>query len=583
MIFAGFESFFSITALKQSYRLVMKFCSKRLSSIFSFVSAMICANWAMAQNDAHAPVSWRVHHQGEQQFVLEGFCQPGWKVRGPATPELSIPGSETTLAFGALQVTLVTPAAFSGGHGGHPPAKAEIKINWPPAETLSSPLMPGETWLGYSGTVSIPFELLQPKTLAAHPQLVVEGVACSDSECRPFRHTFDVTALAASQASLNLGEAYNPEALTPAAERGWSLLGLLLLAFAGGAILNLMPCVLPVLALKIVSYVSARGQARPKRSFFFTTVGILVSFLILALMTAGLRQTGQFMGWGLHFQHPGFLLFMGLLTLVFACNLMGLFEWMLPRRLQNRLDDLFHKPSAAGAKDFLAGAFATLLATPCTAPFLGIAMGYAISQSFANILIFFLVAGLGFAFPYLVLMILPATWIPHPKPGPWMAHLRRILGFALLGTSLWLGSVWWAVTQAPAVKARPSAQNSAQAQASFETLIAQHVRAGRVVLVNVTAAWCLTCQVNKRVAFRNLDAWLKQSHGKLVFIEMDWTRPDPNIAAFLTQHRRAGIPLTVVYGPNEGGQGQALSELLSENELIKALQEAGLALQRATI
>ncbi len=554
----------------------MKFCSIHLGRFFFFVAAMVCANWAMAQNDA-TPVAWHVRSLGEHRFVLGGVCQPGWKVRGPG-PALATPGSEgasaDASAFGALQLTLVPSAAPST-------VKATLTIDWPPQETLASPNMPDETWLGYRGTLRIPFQVVA-HTVAhtvdspdapTYPPLLVEGVACSATECRPFRHTFDLETLAASQARDQSGT-HNARGPSPAAAEGWSLLWLLLLAFAGGVILNLMPCVLPVLALKIVSYVSTRGRARPKRSFFFTTMGILASFLVLALITAGLRQTGQFIGWGLHFQHPQFLLFMTLLTLVFACNLMGFFEWVLPRRLHNRLDDLFQSSSASGVKDFLSGAFATLLATPCTAPFLGIAMGYAVSQSFANIVIFFLVAGLGFASPYLVLMLLPVAWIPHPKPGPWMAHLRHTLGFALLGTSLWLGTVWWSAMQTSDLN-EGLFQN---AKTQLGDQIAQHVREGRVVLVNVTAAWCLTCQVNKRIAFRNLETWIKQSHGKLVFIEMDWTRPNPKIEAFLAQHRRAGIPLTVVYGPHHA-QGHVLSELLSENDLVQAIHDAGLSLE----
>ncbi|MHA1153236.1 MAG: protein-disulfide reductase DsbD family protein, partial [Alphaproteobacteria bacterium] len=221
------------------------------------------------------------------------------------------------------------------------------------------------------------------------------------------------------------------------------------LALLGGLILNLMPCVLPVLSIKLLSVVKHGGRARGRvrASFLASAAGIVTSFLVLAGAAVALKSLGMTVGWGIQFQQPLFLTAMAVVISLFACNLFGFFEILLPRWAQG-LAGLGQGPvTAEGAAEpsltghFVTGAFATLLATPCSAPFLGTAVGFALSREATEITLIFAVLGLGLALPYLAIAAVPGLAARLPRPGPWMVTLRRILGLALAATALWLLSV----------------------------------------------------------------------------------------------------------------------------------------------
>jgi suppressor for copper-sensitivity B len=341
----------------------------------------------------------------------------------------------------------------------------------------------------------------------------------------------------------------------------------LMLCFAvlGGLILNLMPCVLPVLSLKLLKFMGHGGRehAVARRSFLLAAAGIVSSFMVLALMLLALRASGQSIGWGMQFQHPAFLGLMIVALLVFAANLWGWFELQLPDAFMQRLLHAGKHRKHLG--DFLSGAFAALLATPCTAPFLGTAIGFALGGSAVTVLVMFAGMGGGMALPYLLVAAFPALATRMPRPGAWMLKLKRVLAFALVATALWLGSVLWLQTQ-------PTARD-ARWQAFDASRIAPQIAAGKLVFVDVTAAWCLTCQTNKKLVLNREPVRSLLAQANLLAMQADWTKPDPVISTYLQSFQRAGIPFNVVYGP-AAPQGIVLPELLTAQAVQAALEHA---------
>lgn len=344
-----------------------------------------------------------------------------------------------------------------------------------------------------------------------------------------------------------------------------SLALMLWFAFLGGLILNLMPCVLPVLSLKVLKFMGHGGKenADARRSFLLSSIGILSSFWLIAALLIGLRAGGQTVGWGIQFQHPSFLLFLMLVLLLFAANLWGLFTIRLPDRLNQLLADASGKPKALG--DFLTGAFAALLATPCTAPFLGTAVGFALAGDTLTILTIFTGMGLGMATPYLLVATFPALATKMPQPGPWMEWLRRLLALALLAAALWFAHVLWEQSF-PATR-------DARWQPFAPERIPALVESGQTVFVDITATWCITCQSNKKLVLYANPVSDRLFDGKIIAMQADWTRPDPQIAAYLKSFERAGIPFNVVYGPG-APHGIVLPELLTSNAVLGALDKA---------
>ncbi len=385
----------------------------------------------------------------------------------------------------------------------------------------------------------------------------------------------------------------------------------LLTALIGGFILNFMPCVLPVLSIKLLGIVGYGGAERAvtRRAFLATSAGILASFAVLASGAVALKAAGMTVGWGMQFQEPLFLVFMIVVVTLFAANLWGLFEVVLPWRLAGALGRV-DSPGLAG--HFLTGALATLLATPCSAPFLGTAVAYALSRGGGEIYAIFLALGLGLALPYIAVAGFPGLATRLPRPGAWMATLRRILALALGMTAFWLvwvlasssgrpvavgvGALMIASLAALALLPRarvaviglvafafllPAALGTAVEKTTDTTLwrpfdrqaIPQLVAEGKTVVVDVTADWCVTCQVNKRVVIADDTVAARLRAPDVVALKADWTRPDPDIADYLASHGRYGIPFNVVYGPGSP-DGVVLPELLTTTAMLQALETA---------
>jgi suppressor for copper-sensitivity B len=354
-----------------------------------------------------------------------------------------------------------------------------------------------------------------------------------------------------------------------------SLLLVLAIAVVGGIVLNVMPCVLPVLVLKLTSVLGHGGgdDRHVRWSFLATAAGIATAFAALAASLSGLKLAGHAIGWGIQFQQPVFLAVLAGLCLLFAANLWGLFEVPLPALagdLALAADRRAARHKMLGA--FLTGIFATILATPCSAPFVGTAIGFALSRGTGDIFAIFLAMALGLALPYLAVAAVPGLATRLPRPGRWMVWLKRLLGVSMAATALWL--VWILAGQTGLLRHSATGPAEAVAWRSFdEAAIPGLVAEGKTVFVDVTADWCLTCKANKTLVIDRPPVSAALGAPDTVAMVADWTKPDPAIAAYLTEFGRYGIPLNVVYGP-KAPQGIALPELLTGDAVVAALKQA---------
>lgn len=393
------------------------------------------------------------------------------------------------------------------------------------------------------------------------------------------------------------------------------LVSIVAVALLGGLILNLMPCVLPVLSLKAFALTRYAGadQRAVRVGLLATSAGILTSFLVIAVAMIALKASGASVGWGIQFQEPWFLAGMAVLATLFAATL---FEWVtigLPAGLAS-LGSV--RATGPHTEAFLTGAFATLLATPCSAPFVGTAIGFALTRGWPEILIVFVALGTGMALPFLLLASKPSLVRWLPRPGPWMNRLRSGLGLLLLVTAFWLVTVLAEVTGplgagvlAAALvlllawlRSRRHGKTVGRAVAALLAVVllsssfAGHlgengrggpwkpykpeqipglVADGRIVVVDVTAAWCLTCRLNELSTLDRKEVRERLSQTDIVAMRADWTNPDARILSLLRSFGRFGIPLFAVYGPADP-QGEALPELLTPGAVLSAVARASL-------
>ncbi|WP_179378574.1 protein-disulfide reductase DsbD family protein [Jannaschia marina] len=398
----------------------------------------------------------------------------------------------------------------------------------------------------------------------------------------------------------------------PAPATGGGLAWTLLIAALGGLILNVMPCVLPVLSMKLAGALQARDRPlRQVRAGFLASVaGVLTFFVGLAGVIVALKAAGVSVGWGVQFQQPVFLALMIGLIVLFAASMFGWLAFGLSSDAMTRMARTEARGGLGG--DFATGMFAAVMATPCSAPFLGTAVTYALTRGAVETFAVFAAMGAGLALPYLLVALRPALIRHLPRPGAWMRTVQYVLGGLLLLTAAWLvtvlaatagwrvagvvgglglgllGTLAWrrgswslaatglaTVTAAalllPVAERGPGAVDAGWEVFAMDRVTAE-VAAGRVVFVDVTADWCLTCKANKRLVLdgETVSAALAQT----VALQADWTRPDAAIAAYLQSNDRFGIPFNAVYGPG-APDGIVLPELLTEAAVLDALDRAG--------
>lgn len=403
----------------------------------------------------------------------------------------------------------------------------------------------------------------------------------------------------------------------------------LLMALGGGLILNLMPCVLPVISLKILSIVGQAGQRQQRVRLLGLAfaAGIVASFLVLALVVIGLKGGGEQIGWGFQFQYPGFVAAMAALIFALGLSLFGVYSISLPAGAGG-----FDEGEGLAAS-FFNGVLATVLATPCTAPLLGTAVGFAFAQSAGTIAAIFLGCGVGMALPYAVLAAAPAWTRFLPRPGAWMERFKQAMGFPLMATVLWLlwvlgkqvgaeGVVWtgafllglalacwivgqwvrledsagrrravWAIAlvvvlvaygaflhpllvRVDATRALPEAAQSIDWIDFSPAEVERRVGAGQTVFIDFTAEWCWTCKVNERAVLMQDDMRLHFKEGDVALIKADWTRRNPQITQLLSAFGRSGVPLYVIFPGGNLDEPIVLPELITKEIVADALVRA---------
>jgi thiol:disulfide interchange protein DsbD len=407
------------------------------------------------------------------------------------------------------------------------------------------------------------------------------------------------------------------------------ILMFLLFGFLGGFILNLMPCVLPVISLKVFGFVQQAGQSRQKifRSGIAFTIGIFAWFIALAVLLIALKGAGRDVTWGgFQFTNPYFVLVLSVIVLVFALNLFGVFEVSLPQSFTRSLLSTSERKDLVGS--FFQGVFATVLATPCTAPFLGTALGFAFTQSSVIILAIFIAIAAGMSAPYLLLSAQPAWLRFLPRPGPWMVHVKQFMGFLLLATLLFLlyvlgaqrgleGAIWascfllvisvacwmkgaFIVPTATAMKrsvvlvlilllvlgsgvyfignkfqSATIASADSQIHGDWQPFTPERLQTeleqGRTVFVDFTAAWCLTCKFNEASVLEAQDVREAFQRHAIVKLKADWTNGDPMITKLLQKFGRPGVPLYVLY-PAKNEEPIVFPEVLTKGMVLEKLE-----------
>lgn len=347
-----------------------------------------------------------------------------------------------------------------------------------------------------------------------------------------------------------------PPAPAPA-QNNTGLLYYMLTAFIAGLILNLMPCVLPILSIKALSLLQNRRHASPFSAFSYVA-GVVSSFLLLAGILFALREAGAGMGWGFQLQSPLFNIFLLLLFFLIFLNLID--RLPLPDTFADRLS------RAAGQKSFLTGFFAVLIACPCTGPFMGAALGYAIARSAEIYFGIFLALGLGYALPYALIELFPSFFLKYiPKPGHWMITLKRVLALPILLTCLWLG---WIICG----QLRPA---PAATELTWETYTpakaAAAIAEGQPVFINFTAKWCLVCLLNDKSSLSSAAFQDIVRRRNIRLLKADWTNRDESIRHALQTYKRNSIPLYVYY-PAGSNTPQILPQLLTPDILQDRLE-----------
>ena len=396
--------------------------------------------------------------------------------------------------------------------------------------------------------------------------------------------------------------------ISPPVKENNNYIYFILISLLAGLILNVMPCVFPILSIKLMSVFSS-DQKNARVSFFTTAFGIIFSFILLGLIFLFLQYFKFSISWGMQFQQPYFLLFITLVIFLFMMNMFNQFEINLPSRVSNF--SLLNNNNLY-LKDFFNGFFATLMATPCSAPFVGTAITAAFTQNYLIGINIFLFMGIGMSLPYLLVATFPKLVNFLPKPGKWMIYVKYFLGLLLLATVIWLSNILLnffslsflilslilflilsyrkkipyfqniftivillGIFYLPSVKSlqnNPALKYDERWLNFFEVDINQLVNKDEVIFLDITADWCATCQFNK-VNVINSNKIIKLfEENNILLIRADWTRPNKMVNVFLEKYERFGIPFNAFFSKNFPN-GILLSELLSEKEILETINK----------
>ncbi len=439
-----------------------------------------------------------------------------------------------------------------------------------------------------------------------------EVVISKTAEDRDFAELVEPQFVLKTEAGAYVVKAGTGGAADVVAASSVPFLVIIIFAFIGGIILNLMPCVFPILSMKALSLVKLSGQERrhAQASGIGYTVGIVASFVAIALLLIGLKAAGASIGWGFQLQNPYVVAILATLLFVIALNLAGLFE--ISSRFVN-LGARFTRGNDVKSS-FFTGVLACMVATPCSAPFMASAIGYALTQTMIIAIIVFIILGLGLAFPYLILCFIPKVQKILPKPGPWMQSFRQFLAFPMMASAIWL--VWvlsrqagdmavlyilalfltitfiiWLyrrsvkrsvksiiaavmiailIVYAPLLSKGDAPAHEAFTQARLQTALEENP--DRPVFVNMTASWCITCLVNERTTLSQASVTQTFEDYNVLYMKGDWTNKNQEITQYLESFQRNGVPLYVFYNKaDENGrrpEPQILPQILTPAQVI---------------
>lgn len=452
----------------------------------------------------------------------------------------------------------------------------------------------------------------KPKVISENPLLLgfEKGSVASESPTRV--GLLVLKNAAGSVEAWQYGESgwnFDNEAASKAKPDFWWML---FSAFLGGLILNLMPCVFPVLSIKLLSLLK-HAESHPevvRRENFAYVAGVLVSFLSIAIVLISVRAAGSLVGWGFQLQSPLFLAAMIWLFFALSLNLAGFFEIdFLDSGMGGKLTRM-----GGMTGSFFTGVLAVIVASPCTAPFMGVALGFGLTQTTPVLLAIFTSLGLGLASPYLAFAIVPEVIRWMPRPGAWMNTLKKVMAVPLLATTVWLAwvltqvlggaglavvvavciviGIWsrfrnriMRATMVMAIAVGSFALGAVERSAElYKTKTAiqdstwlpfregmPELKGGRV-FVDMTADWCLTCKVNERLVFDTEEVRNLFKSKRITLIKGDWTRRNEEITRFLARYERVGVPFYVLYSPRHP-EGQVLPEVLSKSNFIQLINE----------
>jgi thiol:disulfide interchange protein DsbD len=337
-----------------------------------------------------------------------------------------------------------------------------------------------------------------------------------------------------------------------------------LMAFLGGIILNLMPCVFPIVSIKAFSVLKTSGQALQniRKQNLAYSAGVIFCFIVLGLLLSILRSSGTYLGWGFQLQNPYVVLSLAFIFFILALSFFDIWSWNFIPKFATQ----FYAEDSLSTS-FLTGLLAVIVASPCTAPFMGAAIGFAITQSILAIIIVFLGLGLGMSLPFLLMALFPQVSKFLPKPGAWMVTFKKIMGVMLIATVIWLLWVFMQLIQ-------PSTAKDLETWNGLNvdewSSVSEDLKSAR--FVNFTADWCVTCKVNERLVFSQDSVQKFVNENQIKMYKVDWTKREDKIAQKLAEFGRIGVPL-YLYFPKGSRSPEVLSELLTPQGFISNLKD----------
>lgn len=581
----------------------------------------------MQEATVNADVSW---------LVCKESCIPGKKSvsltlkRGPNAATEEVTAFQRTRhdypqKFREWKIQAkTTPGQLHLIIDGSRPVKGDIAF-FPEANDLIQNAAPQKMiWTQNRGEMMIPWETQRTEAPREVKGLLVAANLWPSEKARAWDFTTLVTPGEATAGSSNPVIANTIETEAPAMAM---ILQMLFFAFVGGMILNLMPCVFPILSIKILSFVQQAGHSKKMLRLhgWFFALGVVASDLVLAGALIALRAGGKTLGWGFQLQSPYFVLGLIVLMFLLALSLLGLFE--IGDRLAGLGSGLTAKEGYRGS--FFSGVLAMIVATPCTAPFMGSAVGFALTQPAWISLSVFAALGVGMATPYLLLCYSPGLLKYLPRPGLWMEQLKQLMAFPLFATVIWLAWVFgqqtgmdgiarllfallslglavWLLSlgkkrrkksplaiffallallasgyfaqtalHSKAPEANPSAttENGIQWEVYSEEKLISYTAKGTPVFIDFTAAWCVTCQVNEKVVFSSAEVrdWFRTLG--IITMKADWTNGEDHITKKLAEFGRSGVPTYLLYGKTPNSAPKLLPEVLSPGIVLDAISK----------